>query len=144
MQPQMTSMVTVTTACQYGGGLKQFLPQHLCGFTLVGFEGNLQDAVAQGVAIQRLDCNDGLVIVGHRNKAKPFALVGLEVSNDFHTLYCTKRPKQLPQDVLFGLWSKVVYKDAPSRTVHGVAREHGVGEEITSQRRIPTMANRPF
>lgn len=98
--------------------------KHLCGFTLVGFEGNLQDAIAQGVAIQRLDRNDGLVVIGHRNKAKPFALVGLQVSNDFYTLHRTEWPEQLPQDVLFRLRSEVVYEYTPTRTVHGVPWEH--------------------
>lgn len=44
---------------------------------LIGLEAHLQNAVAERVAVERLDGDDSLVVVRHSNKAKTFALIGL-------------------------------------------------------------------
>ena len=50
-------------------------------FSLVGLEADLQHPVAEGVAVEALDGDQGLVIVGHRYEAEPLALVGLQITN---------------------------------------------------------------
>ena len=49
--------------------------------SLVGFEADLQHPVPEGVAIEALYCHQGLVIIGHRDKAKTLTLVGLEITD---------------------------------------------------------------
>ena len=48
---------------------------------LVGFEADLEDSVAESVAVKGLDGDQGLVVVGHRHEAEPLALVGLQVTD---------------------------------------------------------------
>ena len=49
---------------------------------LVCLEGDLEDPVAEGVAVQGLDGYQGFVVVRHGDEAKAFTLVGLQVSDD--------------------------------------------------------------
>ena len=53
---------------------------------LVRFEAYLKDPVTERVAVQALDGDHGLVIVGHRHETKAFALVRLQVANHFDRL----------------------------------------------------------
>ena len=48
---------------------------------LVGLEADLQHSVAEGVAIQTLDSDQGLVIVSHGDEAKSLALVRLQITD---------------------------------------------------------------
>ena len=50
-------------------------------FSLVCLEADLQDPVAEGVAVEALDGDQGLVIVGHRHETEPLALVGLQITD---------------------------------------------------------------
>ena len=50
-------------------------------FSLVGLEADLQHPVAEGVAVEALDGDKGLVVVGHRHEAEPLALVGLQITD---------------------------------------------------------------
>lgn len=60
---------------------------------LVGLEGDLEDAVAEGVAIEGLDGHHCLIIVGHGDESEAFALVGLQVPNHLHVLHGSEGPK---------------------------------------------------
>lgn len=79
-------------------------------FPVVGLEGNLQDPVSQGIAVEGLDGHQGLLVVGHRHEAKPLTLVGLQVSDHLDVLHCSKWPKQLPQYVLLCLRRQVIHE----------------------------------
>ena len=46
-------------------------------FALVCLEGDLEDPVTEGVAVQGLDGHQGLVVVRHGNEAEALALVSL-------------------------------------------------------------------
>ena len=50
-------------------------------FSLVCLEADLQDPVAEGVAVEALDGDQGLVIVGHGHETEPLALVGLQITD---------------------------------------------------------------
>ena len=50
-------------------------------FSLVGLEADLQHPVAEGVAVEALNGDQGLVVVGHRHEAEPLALVGLQITD---------------------------------------------------------------
>ena len=52
----------------------------------VGLEADLQDPVAEGVAVQGLDGDQALVVVGHGHEPETLALVCLQVSNHLHVL----------------------------------------------------------
>ena len=54
---------------------------------LVGLEADLQHPVAEGVAVQALDGDQGLVIVSHCDKAKPLALVSLQITDHLKGKY---------------------------------------------------------
>ena len=71
----------------------------------VGLEADLEDSVAQGVTVEGLDGHQTLVIVGHGDKAKSFALVGLQIPDNLDVLNSSKGSKQLPQDVLLSIRS---------------------------------------
>lgn len=66
------------------------------GFALVRFEGHLENSVTQGVSVQSLDCNHGFIIVGHSNKSKSLALVGLEIADNLNALNGAEWAKELP------------------------------------------------
>lgn len=110
---------------------------YLCGFTLVGFKRNLKNSVAKSVAVEGLNGDNSFIVVCHGYESKAFAFVGLQVTDDFHTLDGTEGTEQLPQDILLCLGSQVVDKDAPTWAVHGVARQHWVGQQIPCERRVP-------
>jgi hypothetical protein len=125
-----------------GGGSSRFARAcalALCRFALVGLEGDLQHPVAEGVAVERLDCDDGLVVVGHGDEAEALALVGLQVADHLDALHGAERAEQLPQHVLLGLGRQVVDKDAPTGAVHRVAWEHAVGQKVASQGRVSAI-----
>lgn len=47
---------------------------------LVGLEAYLQHTIAKRVAVQRLNSDHGLIVVGHRHETKAFALVRLWIA----------------------------------------------------------------
>ena len=55
-------------------------------FSLVGLEADLQHPVAEGVAVEALNGDQGLVVVGHRHEAEPLALVGLQITDHLRCL----------------------------------------------------------
>lgn len=67
---------------------------------LVSLEGDLQDSVAQPVAVETGDGHGRLVIIRHGDKAESFALVGVEVTDHLDVVDRTERPKQLPEHAL--------------------------------------------
>ena len=52
----------------------------------VGLKADLENPVAEGVAVQWLDGDQALVVVGHGHEPEPFALVRLEIPNDLDVL----------------------------------------------------------
>ena len=78
------------------------------------FERNLQHAVAERVAVERLNGHQRLVVVGHRDEAESLALVRLQVADHLDALDGAERPKQLPQDALFRVRRQVVDEYAPA------------------------------
>lgn len=87
----------------------------LLGFVLLaGFEGNLQHAVAQAVAVETSDSHGGFVIVGHGDEAEALTFVGGEVADDLDVGDGAEGPEELPQDALVCLRGQVVDKDAPA------------------------------
>lgn len=140
-------------------------------FVLVSFEADLEHPVAECVSVKWLDGYETLVIVGHRYETESLALVRLEVANNLDVLKSvgllliliwprlevacnqnnyldsTERSKKLPQNVLLGVRSKIVDKDAPSGTVHrcssrsrgsrGSCLEEWIAcQQVASQRRV--------
>lgn len=75
----------------------------LCRLALVGLEADLQHAVAERVAVERLDGHHRFVVVCHRHEAEALALVRLQVADHLHALHGAEWPKQLPQHILLGL-----------------------------------------
>merc|ERR1711936_498148 len=67
-------------------------------FSLVGLEADLQHPVAEGVAIEALNGDQGLVVVGHRHEAKPLALVSLQITDHLDILDSSEGSKELPED----------------------------------------------
>ena len=65
------------------------------GFVFVGLEADLQDPVAQSVAVEGLDGDQALVVVGHGHEPEPFALVRLEIPNDLDVLEGENKKKML-------------------------------------------------
>ena len=47
---------------------------------------DLENSVAESVAVEGLDGDETLVVVGHRHEAEALALVRLEVANHLHVL----------------------------------------------------------
>ena len=106
----------------------------LGGLGLVRFEGDLEDAVAESVAVERLDGDHCLVVVGHRDEAKALTLVRLQVSDDFDALDGPEGSEELPEHVLLRLRGQIVDEDAPARPVHCVSWNDCVGQQVTCQR----------
>jgi hypothetical protein len=73
------------------------------GLSVVGLKTDLQNPVAQGVPVQGLDGHQALVVVGHSDKTKAFALIGLQVADDLDVLHGAEWAEQLPKDVLLRL-----------------------------------------
>lgn len=67
---------------------------------LVSLEGDLQDAVAQPVAVEAGDGHGRFVVICHGDEAEPFALVGVEVTDHFDVVDGAEGPEQLPQHAL--------------------------------------------
>lgn len=63
------------------------------GFPIVGLKADLKDTVAQGVAIEWLDCHQAFIVVGHGDKAKAFTFVGLQIPDDLDILHRAKGAK---------------------------------------------------
>lgn len=103
-------------------------------FSLVCLEADLQDPVAEGVAVEALDGDQGLVIVGHGHETKPLALVSLQITDHLDILDSSEGSKQLPEDVLLGLRRQVVDEDAPARAIGGHPRQQRVTrQKVASQ-----------
>lgn len=71
---------------------------------LVSLEGDLQDAVAQPVAVETGDGHGCLVVIRHGDEAKAFALVGVEVTNHLDIVDRAEGPEQLPEHALVRVW----------------------------------------
>ncbi len=82
--------------------------------SLVGLEGHLQDFVSQSVPVQAVDRHGSLLVVRHGDKAKAFALVGVEISDHFHVDDGAERPKHLPEDGLVCILAQIIDEDAPT------------------------------
>lgn len=98
---------------------------------LVSLEGDLQDAVAQPVAIETGNSHGRLIVIRHGDEAKAFALVGVEVTDHLDVVDGTERPKQLPEHTFIGIWRQIVHEDAPTsarvpRDVHPNQTGHAV------------------
>lgn len=100
----------------------------LCGFALISFEADLKYSISECVAVQWLDRHNRFIVVRHRDETEAFALIGLQVTDDFDALNGTEGPEQLPQHILLGLRRQVVHEYTPTRTVHRITRQHGVGQ----------------
>lgn len=87
----------------------------------VRLERYLKNSIPQSVAIQRLNSYDCFVVVGHGNEAESFAFVSLEVSDYFDVLDGAEGTEQLPQDILFRLRRKIVYKYTPPGAIQRTA-----------------------
>lgn len=81
---------------------------------LVSLKGDLQDTVAQPVAVETGDGHGRLVVIRHGDKAKTFAFVGVEVTDHLDIVDCAKGPEQLPEHTLVRIWRQVVHEDAPT------------------------------
>ena len=81
---------------------------------LVSLEGDLQDAVAQPVAVEAGNGHGRLVVICHGDEAEAFALVGVEVTDHFDVVDGAEGPEQLPQHALVWIWGQVVDEDAPA------------------------------
>ena len=92
-----------------------------------GLEGHLQYTVAKGKPVEILNSHESLLVVGHGDEAKPFALARGVVADDLDTLHCPKWPKELPEDGVLCVWGQVVDKDAPPSTVERGRSAGGVG-----------------
>ena len=81
---------------------------------LARLEGDLQNTIAEAVAIEAGDGHGCLVVVGHGDKAEALTFVGGEVTDDLDVCNGAERPEQLPQDAFIGFGGQVVDKDAPA------------------------------
>ncbi len=80
-----------------------------------GFERHLQDSVSHAVSVQAGDGHCGLLVICHGNKPKPFAFVGVKVTDDLDVGNSTERTEHLPQDAFIGILTQVVDEETPSR-----------------------------
>lgn len=90
------------------------------------------------VAVQRLDGDHRLLVVGHRHEAVPLALGGGRVADHFHALHGPERTEQLPQHAVVGVGGQVVHEDAPA----GASLQGGRGgrrrdQSVSRQRAEP-------
>lgn len=84
-----------------------------------GLEGDLEDAVAQGEAVEILNGHHSLFVVGHGDKPEAFALARGVVADDLDALHGAEGSEELPQDAVFSIGSQVVDEDAPPCAVEG-------------------------
>ncbi len=82
--------------------------------SLAGLKWHLQDFVSQSIPIQAVDGHGSLFIVCHGDKAKTFAFVGVEISDNFYIDNSAKRPEHLPQDGLICILTQIVDENAPT------------------------------
>lgn len=110
---------------------------------LVSLEGDLQDTVAQPVAVETGDGHGRLVVIRHGDEAEAFALVGVEVTDHLDIVDCTEGPKQLPEDALIRIWGQVVHKDAPtSACVPGDVHANQAGHAVNGDGGEPERRGR--
>lgn len=110
---------------------------------LVSLEGDLQDAVAQPVAIETGDGHCRFVVIRHGDEAEAFALVGVEVTDHLDIVDCTEWPKQLPEHTLIRIWGQVVHEDAPaSASVAGDVHANQAGHAVNGDGRKPERRDR--
>lgn len=76
------------------------------------FERHLQDPIAEFGAVERIDSDKSVLVIGHRYEAVAFALLSLEIANDLDAGDGAVGSKQLPQNVLVSSGGEVVDEDA--------------------------------
>lgn len=69
----------------------------------VGFERDLQHAIAEGEAVEVLDCNQCFFVVGHGNEAEALALARSVVADDLDTLHRPEWAEELPENGVLGV-----------------------------------------
>lgn len=82
---------------------------------LAGLEADLEHSVSERIAIEVLNGEHRVFVVGHRDKAEALALAGDGVADDLDGLHGAEGPEQLPEHGLLGLRRQIVNKEAPSR-----------------------------
>lgn len=95
------------------------LPMAKTLFILGLFERHLEGARPKTVPIERLNGTMRVLVLGHGDKAKPFALVGVEVADHLDVVDGPKRAKELPEEGLLALGRKVVDKQTPAIAIVG-------------------------
>ena len=78
------------------------------------FERHLEDAVAQRVAVERLNSDESFVVVRHGDETEAFAFIGLQVADDFDALDGAEGTKQLPQDTFLRIGRQIVHENTPA------------------------------
>ena len=112
----------------------------------------MQYTIAQSVAIEALDGHQTLVVVGHGDKAKPFAFVSLQVTDHLDILHGSKGAKQLPKNIFFRFRRQVVDENTPTTAINGRRITGGRGgrrawnygatsQQFSGQWRIPVKIN---
>lgn len=110
---------------------------------LVGLEGDLQDAVAQPVAVEAGDGHGRLVVIRHGDKAEAFALVCVEVTDHLDVVDGAEGAEQLPEHALVGIRGQVVHEDAPTGAgVAGDVHAHQAGHAVDGDGREPERRGR--
>ena len=84
-------------------------------------EMNLQRAVSQQESVEVGYRDQCLLIVAHRHKSEPLALLRREVAHHLDVAHGAERPEQLPESLVVGVWRQVVDKQAPA-TAATIAR----------------------
>lgn len=110
---------------------------------LVSLEGDLQDTVAQPVAVETSDGHGRLIVIRHGDEAEAFALVGVEVTDHLDIVDRAERPKQLPEDALIWIGGQVVHEDAPTGAgVPGDVHADQAGHAVDGDGREPERTGR--
>lgn len=105
---------------------------------LVSLEGDLQDAVAQPVAVEARDGHGRLIVIRHGDEAEAFALIGVEVTDHLDIVDRAERAEQLPEHALVRVRGQVVHKDAPTGAcVPGDVHAHQAGHAVNGDRGKP-------
>lgn len=82
---------------------------------LAGLEGHLQDLVPQTVSVEAGDGHGRLFVIGHCDKAKASAFVGVEVADDFDIGDRAEWAEHLPQQAFIAILTQIVNENAPAR-----------------------------
>lgn len=110
---------------------------------LVSLEGDLQDTVAQPVAVETGDGHGRFVVIRHGDEAEAFALVGVEVTDHLDIVNGTEGPEQLPQHTLIRIRGQVVHEDAPTGArVPGDVHANQTGHAVNGYRGEPERRGR--